>query len=318
MNNTVTIQGLYDKFQQPLGLKWLSGLTGANHVIEPPSISGSGASLVGHLNLIHTNLIQVIGPSELEYLHSVLADNNLEPVTQLMSGDIALIIVTDNQEPPAILKQLADEKQVPLFHSSMKSQELIVNLRYMLGNLLAKRITLHGVFLEVLGSGVLLIGDSGIGKSELALELITRGNRLIADDAPEFSHIAPDIINGTCPELLQDLLEVRGLGVLNIRSMFGDSAIKPNKYLRLIIRLIRFEQLTDQGFDEEDRLHGYKKSYNLLDGNVPEITLPVAPGRNLAVLVESAVRNHMLITKGYNAAHDFIERQQRLIMRDKP
>ena len=162
----------------------------------------------------------------------------------------------------------------------------------------------------VFSIGVLITGDSGSGKSELALELITRGHRLIADDAPVMTLIAPDILDGTCPELLQDCLEVRGLGVLNVRAMFGDSAIKSNKYLRLIVHLdlAAFENAAAR--NEIDRLHGDVSYRNILGLEVPVITIPVAPGRNIAVIVEAAVRNHNLKLKGYDAAAEFLKRHE--------
>ncbi|HEY4731712.1 MAG TPA: HPr(Ser) kinase/phosphatase, partial [Gammaproteobacteria bacterium] len=146
--------------------------------------------------------------------------------------------------------------------------------------------------------------------SELALELITRGHRLIADDAPEFSRISPDALNGVCPSALSGFLEVRGLGILNIRSMFGDSAIKQNRNLRLIVHL---QHMGDEELRKIDRLQGSRQSVTILEVEVPRIILPVAPGRNLAVLVEGAVRDHILHLKGYSAAQDFIDHQQRLI-----
>lgn len=166
--------------------------------------------------------------------------------------------------------------------------------------------------MEVMGIGVLLSGESGVGKSEAALELITRGHRLIADDAPEFSRVSPDTINGICPAALIGFLEVRGLGVLNIRAMFGDSAIKLNKYLRLIVEL---QHMSEESLRSLDRLQGSKQSITIQEVAIPSITLPVAPGRNIAVLIESAVRDHILKQKGYNAAEDFINKQAQLISR---
>jgi len=163
----------------------------------------------------------------------------------------------------------------------------------------------------VLGMGVLLTGDPSVGKSELALDLITRGSRLVADDAPEFTRIAPDIISGTCPPLLRDFLEVRGLGILNIRAMFGDSSIKGTKYLRLIVNLKRMSAEQISGMD---RLSGAHTNRDVLGVPMPQVTVPVASGRNLAVLVESAVRNHLLRLKGYDATQVLIERQQQAIL----
>ena len=164
--------------------------------------------------------------------------------------------------------------------------------------------------MEIMSIGVLITGPSGIGKSELALDLITRGHRLVADDAPQFSRIAPDIINGTCPEALIDFLEVRGLGIINIRKLYGNTAIKSNKYLRLIVRL---EPMSEEQMLKLDRLEGSHRLLKVLDIDVPEITLPVAPGRNLAILLEAAARNHGLRLGGYNASEAFITNQQEMI-----
>ena len=157
-----------------------------------------------------------------------------------------------------------------------------------------------------MGTGVLITGESSIGKSELALELLTRGHRLIADDATEFARTSPDTLNGTCPEMLRDFLEVRGLGILNVRAMFGASAIKQSRNLRLIVVL---QDIDDA--EKMDRLHGSKQIRTIQNVDIPEITLPVGPGRNLAVLLEVAVRNHILNMKGYDASQAFIDRQKR-------
>ncbi len=163
----------------------------------------------------------------------------------------------------------------------------------------------HGDLLDVFGLGVLLIGESGTGKSELALELISRGHRLVADDAPILTRVGPDFIEGRCSPLLHDFLEVRGLGVLNIRRMFGDSAVKPHKRVRLIIHLVRAEDIT---IPAELRLHGARHHRNVLGVEVPELSLPIAPGRNLAVLVECAVRDHIQRLNGYCAEAELTER----------
>ncbi len=196
---------------------------------------------------------------------------------------------------------------MPIICSSLTSNELIDKLRYYLTQALVEKEILHGVFMEVISAGVLITGQSGLGKSELALDLVSRGHRLIADDAPEFARIGPDTIKGTCPELLQNFLEVRGLGILNIREMYGDSAIKSNKYLNLIIELFPPASNTSKS---ESRIQLLEKTKNVLGVSVPTISLPVAPGRNLAVLVEAAARNNILIKDGYNAGEDFIERQK--------
>lgn len=181
-------------------------------------------------------------------------------------------------------------------------------------NLESSTITVHGVFLDVYGVGVLLKGESGIGKSELALGLINRGHRLVADDAVDFSLIENDAVMGTCPPLLQDFIEVRGLGLLNIRVMYGDKAIKDAKKLQLIINVVAF---TPEELKSIDRLYGMYTSCNILGCEIPEVSVPVGPGRNLAVLIEGAVRNQTLKNTGYNASDEFIKRQKKIMEEDK-
>lgn len=174
-------------------------------------------------------------------------------------------------------------------------------------------LTQHGVFIDVDGTGVLLSGQSGIGKSELALGLISRGHRLVADDSVILSSENQQIV-GRCPNLLQDFLEVRGLGILNIRAMFGDSSIKEEKILQLIINII---QVPPNELYLIDRLYGMHEQRKILGVLIPEVSLPVAPGRNLAILVEAAVKNHILKMTGYNASEDFTERHQKLMTRER-
>jgi HPr kinase/phosphorylase len=191
------------------------------------------------------------------------------------------------------------------------SGEIVINYLYTtIAKLLSQPVTLHGVFMDVLGVGVLIMGDSGTGKSELALELVSRGHRLIADDAPEFSKITPQTIVGTCPLGMNTFLEVRGLGILDVQALFGDSATKKYKYLRLIVQLCLVQSIDLKNID---RLQGNCKKRTVLGIDIPEIILPVAAGRNLAVLLECAVRNYSLKDKGYNAADEFCERQRQII-----
>ena len=204
---------------------------------------------------------------------------------------------------PADLREAAEESQTPLWISPKRGHELLTYLQYHLARMLARQVTLHGVLMEVYSIGVLITGESGTGKSELALELITRGHRLVADDAPEFTLIAPDVIDGNCPDMLRDLLEVRGLGVLNVREMFGQTAVKPSKYLRLIVHL------KPQKLDAARRRHGAPLPATSAIARCSTcrfrcITIPVAPGRNIAVLAEAAVRSHMLKSKGIRSGAD--------------
>jgi HPr kinase/phosphorylase len=308
MSDSLTVRSLVEAMDERLGLQWVAGLRGAGLVLARNAAAEGTPSLVGHLNLIHPNQIQVLGRDEVAYLSGLRKNSQRDVIEQLTGGQSALLIIADGEEPPINLQAQAETHGVALLRTPLPSHELINILRYFFSNKLAETITVHGVFMEVLGIGALITGHSSVGKSELALELISRGHRLIADDAPEFARIAPDILRGTCPPVLEDFLEVRGLGVLNIRAMYGDSAIKSSKYLQLIIRLF------DLGHPEEaesDRLHGGQQTRVILGLEVPVISLPVAPGRNLAVMVEAAVRNHLLRLKGYYSGDDLAARQRR-------
>ncbi len=310
MSAPLTVRAVYDAMCQGLELEWVAGKKGAHRTLKRDQARRGGPSLLGHLNLIHPNQLQVIGQTEMRYL-SQLNESALQDVyDRLFSADTSVIILAESRQTPREFITLGNTHNVPVIRSPRPSYEVLNILRYFFTNKLAEQTVIHGVFLEVLGIGILISGGSNVGKSELALELITRGHRLIADDMPEFACIAPDILQGTCPPVLQDFLEVRGLGVLNIRAMYGDNAIKSSKYLRLIINLRQYSELEEQ---QIDRLNGNLSLREILGIEVPELTLPVAPGRNLAVLVEAAVRNHLLRLNGYNAALDLASKQQHII-----
>ena len=305
MSATLLISTLYDALKKKLGLEWVTGEELGGQAIQAATDSTAETSLVGHLNLISQHRIQVLGTKELDYLDKLRKNSRKDTISQLFSGQSDLVIIARRLEAPRDLVEAAAASRIAVLSSSPSSEETIQHLRYFLGNYLAEKLTLHGVFMEVMGTGVLITGASSIGKSELALELLTRGHRLIADDAAEFARIAPDLLNGTCPEMLRDFIEVRGLGILNVRAMFGASAIKHNRNLRLIIVLQEMGEAAAM-----DRLHGSRRMRTIMEVEIPEITLPVGPGRNLAVLVEAAVRNHILNVKGYDASQAFIERQK--------
>jgi HPr kinase/phosphorylase len=324
--HSININSLFERYGEKLGLSWIGGKQGGERLIVPEEPHGHSAlhqqqpagqhdttglrSLVGCLNLIHPHQVQILGALELEYLSS-LHDLSLgEALNQLFQNHPACILLAEEQKPPSRLSLRCNEIHVALFSSPLPSYRLASMLRYYLADMLAETVILNGVFMEVMDTGVLITGPSGVGKSELALELIARGHRLVADDATKFSRVGPEQISGTCPEILQDFLEVRGLGIINVRSTYGDSSIKDEKLLRLIVRL---EAMERSRLLQLDRLDGGSTIQNILDVEIPEITLPVAPGRNLAVLLECAVRNHILKIRGYNAPADFINKQQRLV-----
>ena len=313
MVEQLTPLDLFHYLQKNIDIKWLAGKAHASRPIKKSLHLNQQSTLVGHLNLIHPNRIQVIGKKEWHYLNKLRQQTN-RSLNEIFSRRTAAIVFTNGQTVTQDILQLADEKMTPLFQSDLDSGNFIDSIRFYLADLLAEKITLHGVFMEVMGSGILITGESSVGKSELALELITRGHRLIADDAPVFTRIGPNLLDGSCPAVLKNFMEVRGLGVLDIRAMYGENAIKPNKHLRLVIHL---ERMTPEDQQQLDRLYGSRSIKTILDVPITEIKLPVASGRNLAVMVEAAVRNHILIENGHNASDEFILRQQQLMKTQK-
>jgi HPr kinase/phosphorylase len=311
MNPILTANDLFDAQHDALRLRWLAGKSGQDRLLEPATARFPGMALVGYLNFVHPNRVQVLGGAEVEYLRRLPETERRLAIQNIFTcATTTMVVVANDESIDAELIQAADDAGLPLLASPFPGPKVIDHLQYYLTRSLAARTTLHGVYLEVMGLGVLLTGESGIGKSELALELLSRGHRLIADDAVEFSRTAPTVLIGRCPHLLRDFLEVRGLGILNVRVMFGDTAVRPEKTLRLIVHL---EQLKPEQMAKVDRLQVEQKTRNILEVDIPEVVLFVAPGRNLAVLVEAATRNHILRMRGVNPLEELMERQHVLM-----
>jgi HPr kinase/phosphorylase len=314
MSPVDTLQGLVERVGAALRLRWLSPPPRELLPLRSADPGTARQSLVGSLNCIHPNRLQVIGHPELVYLADLGPTAHGETIRKLFAARPAGVIFSDDIDPDPLLLDLAARSSTPVLASPLGDEDIIGRLRYFLTHALAECTTVHGVFMEVLGMGVLLVGDPAIGKSELALDLISRGHRLIADDAPQFARVAPETLDGTCPPLLRDFLEVRGLGVLNIRAMFGEGAVVQSRHLNLVINL---RAMTSAELASIDRLAGSLSGRNILGVTVPEVTMPVAPGRHLAILVEAAVRHQILRIRGYDAGVDFVERQSRA-MADSP
>ncbi len=306
MNDTLTVAELHDKLGGQLELEWVAGKGAAERRFVNARES-SQIGITGYFNPIHSSQVHIVDKVEMNHLNKLDADMLEVALEKLFSKTCLAVIVTSGQQPMRQMSERADANDIGLFTSDTPGEHIVNDLRYLLARALAEKITMHGVFMEVTSIGVLLTGESGVGKSELALELITRGHRLIADDAPVFTRIAPDIIEGRSPPVIQDFLEVRGLGVLNIRKMYGNSAIKKSKYLKLIIH---FEAAQPGSGADRDRLAGIRETRDVLGLSVPVFKLPVAPGRNLAVMAEAAVRNHLLQLDGDYTEREITERQR--------
>jgi HPr kinase/phosphorylase len=305
----LSVQRLFDERRVRLGLAWAAAPGGGAREFTGEMLHRPGVGLIGHLNLIHPLLAQVLGPRELEYLGRLEPFMREQTLGHIAGGETLCVIVGDGCEPPAALAEACTRAGTALITSAEPSQFVINVLRPYMQQELGEVTNLHGVFLDVLEIGVLITGDSSIGKSELALELISRGHGLVADDVVELQQMGPETIQGRCPPMLRDFLEVRGLGVLNIKSIFGETAIRPRKVLRLMVHL----EMPVRGAEPRDRLATRSGTQDILGVEIPTVTLAVVAGRNLAVLVEAAVRNHILLTRGIDSTREFIERQARHI-----
>jgi len=306
----VSVDKLFSDNREKLGLVWRAGRQGGNRVLTGESALKPTIGQVGHMNFIHPFRVQMVGAAEAAYLQSLPESELRAHIERLFTSELVAIAVANGEIPPPYLVERCNANHIAMFTSQQPSPHLVDVFRYYLARVLAESTTLHGVFLDVLELGVLITGASAIGKSELALELISRGNGLVADDIVELSRISPDTVEGRCPEVLRDFLEVRGIGVLNIRTIFGETAIRPRKLLRLIVHL---EDHSHETFSELDRLKVDATFHEVLGVPIRRVTIPVAAGRNLAVLVEAAVRNFVLNQRGIDSTKEFIDRQQRLM-----
>ncbi len=310
----INVTELFKQTRRKLKLKWIAGLDGGAKTLNSQAVTKPSLALIGHLNFVHPNRVQVMGCAEMDYLRSLPPAEAARSVANLYSTDLAAVIVANGEKVSDSLIATANQQNTPLFTSPLRSPELMDYLSHFLAQAVADSSSLHGVFMEVQGFGALITGDAAIGKSELALELISRGHRLIADDIVDFYRISPERVEGRCPPLLQDFLEVRGLGILNIRALFGDNSVKPTKPLDLIIQL---EMADKQAPQLLDRLSVKRQHEEVLGVKIPKFKIPIAAGRNIAVLVEVAIRNHMLLLRGINATKQFTQRQQREMKKSK-
>ena len=306
---SVSVRKLYQDNQQKLQLAWAAGAAGGDNRIAVEA-DRPVLALVGHLNFIHHNQVQVLGVAEVAYLQKLEQAEHHTGLNELFNFPMTLVIVANGLPIPQSLRDYCHTQNTPLLTSKLESPYLMDVLRIYLQRVLAASTIKHGVFLDVFEVGVLLTGKSGLGKSELALELISRGHSLVADDAVELHRTAPETLEGRCPPMLRDFLEVRGVGVLNIRHMFGETAIRPKKTLRLIINLVLAD---DEYMKTLDRLSIRTETETILNVPIRSVTLPVAAGRNLAVLVEAAVRNYILQRHGKDSTKEFLERHQTIM-----
>jgi HPr kinase/phosphorylase len=309
MSEPVYARTVFQALETALQLRWVAGQAGAEQVVR--AADETDFAWAGRLNWIHPLRLQILGVEEFQFLHSLDQEGRETLIRRLLTSPTAAVLVCGDSAQALSLRDAADTAQMPLWHTpqpAVTALEWLIDYQRSQG----PSTLVHGELLEIFGLGVLITGASGTGKSELALELISRGHRLIADDTPQLVRVAPNVLEGTCPPALRDFLEVRGLGILNIRRMFGDSAIKRNKRIRLIVHLVRAEEMD---LPAELRLHGARVSREILAVHVPQLSLPIAAGRNLAVLIECAVRDHIQRLHGYYADQELTDRLQQEMTR---
>jgi HPr kinase/phosphorylase len=307
----IRLNQLYEDNREKLLLNWVVGQR-VDRRIEIRGSSNYGADVVGHVNIIHPERMQVMGRAEYDWATRIGERRFSHQIQDLLQAEPPAVFVADGLTPPDSLFEACVTTDTPLILSPKHCSAVIDLLRIYLSARLADTVNLHGVFMDVLGMGVLITGDSGVGKSELALELISRGHGLVADDVVEMGRIAPATVEGRCPGMLRDFLEVRGLGLLNIRTIFGETASRRKMKLKLIVHL----QKAASGADAP-RLPLDAQTQEVLGVPVRKVVIPVAAGRNLAVLLEAAVRNTILQLRGIDSMQDFMDRQQRMMLDDE-
>ena len=305
----VSADVLFEEFRATLKWEWVAGLGASERRFDEGAVRAarSGADLVGHLNYIHPYRIQILGEREIAYLTNATPEDCARRISRIVTLEPPVLVLTDGQTAPESLLLMCEQAQIPMFTAAGSSAFVIDVLRAYLSKHFADRCTIHGVFMDILGLGVLITGESGLGKSELGLELISRGNGLVADDAVDLYRINQDTIEGRCPELLMNLLEVRGIGLLDIRCIFGETAVRREMRLKLIVHLVRRETLER----DYERIPYEPLTQDVLGVPVRKVVIQVVAGRNIAVLVEAAVRNTILQLRGIDTYQEFVERQRK-------
>jgi HPr kinase/phosphorylase len=309
----VSADVLFEDHRDALKWQWLAGLGASERRFDEVAIRAarSGADLVGYLNYIHPYRVQVFGEREVAYLTSESDDDNKRRVARIVTLEPPVLVVADGQTAPDALTAMCERAQIPMFATHESAAFVIDVLRAYLSRHFADRASMHGVFMDILGMGVMITGESGLGKSELGLELISRGHGLVADDAVDLYRINQTSIEGRCPELLQNLLEVRGIGLLDIKAIFGETAVRRKMRLSLIVHLVRRETLER----DYERMPHEPLYQDVLGVPVRKAVIQVVAGRNIAVLVEAAVRNTILQLRGIDTYQEFVSRHRAAMSR---
>ena len=296
----VSGEDLYDDHEYDLRLRLIGGARGLKKRIRLSQVQKSGLAFAGYTRSVQPFRAQVIGNAELSFLQTLSAERREEIIKTICGLRIACFIVTKNLEIPSLLIEECEKKRIPLFQTELSTPELIERITRFLEDKLAASTTIHGVLVDVFGVGVLILGRSGIGKSECALDLILRGHRFVADDLVFLYRRSPDIIFGSGSNTAKYHMEIRGLGIISIANLFGVEAIRERKKVEMVVELVEWGSSKDY-----DRLGFEEESYVILDTALPLVKIPVSPGRNVASIIEVAARNHLLKGMGYDSAREY-------------
>lgn len=293
-----------------LGLTLLGGRVGLERSITAPRIQKPGLALVGFIDRLHRERVHVLGGTELAFVETLAPGERLRGLTALVQLHPACIVLTRGLAPPPELVELCEAEGVALFVSSLMSSVFIERVSKWLQDRLAARTSVHGVLMDVLGIGVLLLGKSGIGKSEAALDLVMRGHRLVADDIVDVRKKPPDTIFGAAgSQMIKHHMEIRGLGIINVKDLFGIAAVRDTKKIQLVIELVDWREDEEYERIGTDDLH-----YRILDVDLPHSRVPVRPGRNMTSIIEVAARNQLLKLQGVHSARAFQDRLNRALI----
>ena len=311
--NVVSADVLFEEFRAFLKWEWMAGLGASERRFTEVAVRAarSGADLVGYLNYIHPYRVQVLGEREIAYIINATPDDCKRRIARIVTLEPPVLVLADGQTPPQELVSMCERAQIPMFATPQPAAFVIDVLRAYLSRHFADRTSMHGVFMDILGMGVMITGESGLGKSELGLELISRGHGLVADDAVDVYRINQTSLEGRCPELLQNLLEVRGIGLLDIKAIFGETAVRRKMRLALIVHLVRKETMER----DYDRMPHEPLYQDVLGVSVRKAVIQVVAGRNIAVLVEAAVRNTILQLRGIDTYQEFVGRHRAAMSR---
>ena len=299
----VTIGELLQARSEAWKLQLIAGESGLGNAVSIPRIQKPGLALAGYLPQIHPERVQVIGRTELGYLATLAEDVARSAVDRMLAERVACVVVTNGAPPPAYFAESAQRHHVPLVTTDLKSSELIRNVTAWLEDRLAPHTLIHGVLVEVFGLGVLLLGKSGIGKSEAALDLVARGHRLVADDVVEARAVGAGRVMGSGAELIRHHMEIRGLGIINVQDLFGILATLREKAIQLVAEMFDWSKE-----ERADRLGLEDETHMILGVSLPKVRIPIRPGRSVATIIEVAARNHVLKRLGRHSAREVAAR----------